>query len=188
MLKLVRPSWRISNVKHSMTESLYQFESVWQRADTTKRESVVLFLLNEAGLSETEAAKRSHQVVVVARDKNHDTAAICTAFPVHVESLGFRCFYYRSLVGKSHRSVGLRTHQLAKNLLLESYHFLNARFAAGHDPDVLGLYLEVENPKLKRIRNEAIWESDGVRAVFVGKTHLSEKHCRVCYFEGARIF
>lgn len=143
--------------------------------------------MHEAQLPLADAVERSQQLVAIAQTSAADIAATCTAFPIMIESLGFKCFYYRTFVGRRHRSIGLWSEQLAYRMLVKSYHLLNDRFRAGCDQDVLGVYLEIENPKIQKIRSEPVWQSGGVQFVYVGKTASQGKHCRAAYFDGARI-
>ena len=41
----------------------------------------------------------------------------------------------------------------------------------------------MENPSIRRNRNEAVWQDDGMNFVFIGKTP-DGKHQRVWYFDG----
>ncbi len=71
-------------------------------------------------------------------------------------------------------------------ILHESYRVLNQRYRDGLDRDVLGLYAEMENPSIRRNRNEAVWQDDGMNFVYIGKTP-DGKHQRVWYFGGRRV-
>ena len=165
----------------------YQFTTVWHRGEVKLRESATQFLVREARLSLSDAMERSRELLMVAYAPPSNIAATCTAFPVLVESLGVKCFYYRTFVGHRHRAHGLRSARLAYQLLLRSYRLLNERFVAGCDQDVVGIYLEIENPKIQRILDDAVWQSEGVRFTYIGKTSVRGKHCRIGYFDGARI-
>jgi len=165
----------------------YQLETVWPTPSEAVCDEIVNFWLTEGALPDRQsAADRARQLLVVARDESGNVAGVSTVFPTHVKRLGFACFYYRTFVGRGHRSIGLRSTRLWQQILLESYRALNERFRAGHDPEVLGIYMEIENPTVMRTLNEAIWNDRRMNVVFIGKTPAGH-HVRPWYFEGARI-
>jgi hypothetical protein len=165
----------------------YRLQTVWPEPSEAVREEVVQFWLTELPLSELAAVQeRAHQLLVVARDPDDRIAGVSTALRMHVEQLGFECFFYRTFVGREHRVRGLRSTGLFWDVLLESYRVLNDRFLRGCDPSVLGLYAEIENPSIMRVRNEVVWRESIMNAVFIGKAK-DGRHIRVQYFDGARI-
>jgi hypothetical protein len=143
--------------------------------------------MTELPSSELAATQeRAYQLLVVARDQQGNVAGVSTALRMHVVQLGFDCFFYRTFVGRAHRVRGIRSTGLVWKILQESYRLLNERFQQGNAPGVLGLYAEMENPSIMRVRNEAVWQEDGMNFVFIGKTQ-SGRHVRVWYFDGARV-
>jgi hypothetical protein len=72
----------------------------------------------------------------------------------------------------------LQSTELVWDILQESYRILNNRFHLGFDSDTLGLYAEMENPTIMRVRNKAVWQDNGMNFVFIGKTQ-NEQHIRV---------
>ena len=166
--------------------SAYQFETVWPTPSDVVREDVVDFWLSESALPYGRAIERAHQLLVVCRDASGAIAAVSTAVAIHVERLGVGMYYFRAFVGRAHRVRGLRSSQLAKELLLESYRVLNDRFQQQGDKDGLGLYFEIENRSAQRIRNELVWSDNGANVVFTGFLP-NGNHARVWYFEGARL-
>jgi hypothetical protein len=165
----------------------YRLEGVLSVPPETVRAEVVNFWLAESAIPDQAAAQqRAHQLLVVARAPDGRVAGVSTAVRMHVDHLGFECFYYRTFVGETHRTRGLCSTGLVWKILHESYRLLNKRFQCGDDPGVLGLYAEMENPSIMRCRNEAIWQEDGMNFVFIGKTQ-DGRHMRVWYFDGARV-
>lgn len=73
-----------------------------------------------------------------------------------------------------------------KKILKAAHVHLNERFVAGHDPDILGLYLQIENALIRRNRNDLIWTDEGLNVVFIGRNQQGH-HLRVSYFDGARM-
>lgn len=171
----------------STTDALtYRLDTVWPMLPDAVREEVVSFWLAESAIPDLVAQERAHQLLVVARDSSGRVVGVSTALRMHVEQLGFDCFYYRTFVGRAHRARGLRSTELFWNILRESYRLLNERFLQGSDPGVLGLYAEIENRSIMRVRNEAVWQESGMNVVYIGRTQ-DGRHLRVWYFDSARI-
>ena len=165
----------------------YQLEAVWPTPSVAVREDVINFWLAESALPNRPAAQeRAHQLLVVARDFEGQVAGVSTAVRTFVSQLGFECLYFRTFIGRAHRGHGLRTTRLFWKILLESYRFLNERFLDGCDPDVLGLYAEIENRSIMRNRSDLVWHDCGMNAVYIGRTP-DGRHIRVWYFDGARV-
>jgi hypothetical protein len=169
-----------STMDHSM-------ERAWPAPSEAVRQDVVRFWLTEAALPDLATAQaRSQQILVVARDSSDQIAGVSTAIRAFVPLLGFDCFYYRTYVGREHRVRGLRSTGVCWEILRESYGMLNERFVRGCNPDVLGLYAEIENQSLMRVTNEAIWQCRGMNVVYLGRKR-DGRHLRIWYFDGARI-
>jgi hypothetical protein len=165
----------------------YQLEAVWPTPSLAEREDVINFWLAESALANRAAAEqRAYQLLVVARNGEGQVAGVSTAVRTFVSQLGFDCFYYRTFVGRAHRGHGLRSTKLLWNIALESYRLLNQRFLQGCDPDVLGLYAEIESPSIMRNRSDLVWHDGGMNTVYIGRTP-DGRHIRVWYFDGARI-
>lgn len=174
-------------VTESVVQMQYQLEAVWPSPSEAVRDEVVAFWLAENAIPDVSIARqRAHQLIVVARDEGGKVAGVSTAVPTHVDQLGFDCFYYRTFVSPENRSAGLRSTGLARRILQESYHWLHDRFCEGCDSDVLGLYMEIENEKVMRHRNDAVWQENGMNVVYIGQTS-DGRHIRVWYFDGARV-
>ena len=170
-----------------MTDDRYCIEPVWQSASDELRESVVRFWHSEGALSgEAVAEKRVHELIVVAKTHDQKIAAVSTARKVLVHQLGLKAFYYRMFVGHQHRIKGLCSTDLVRRVLVKSYETLNDRYQHGHDQECAGLYMEIENPSIKRNRNETVWTDFGANVVFIGKTPKQD-HARIWYFDGSRV-
>jgi hypothetical protein len=171
----------------TVTTTDYQLEAVWPTPSPAVREDVVNFWLAESALPDRPVAEeRAPQLLVVARDFGGKVAGVSTAVPTFVPQLGFNCFFYRTFIGRAHRGHGLRSTGLLWNIALESYRFLNERFVEGCDPNVLGLYVEIESHSIMRNRNDLVWHDGGMNAVYIGRTP-DGRHIRVWYFDGAQI-
>jgi hypothetical protein len=156
-------------------------QAVWPAPTVQDQDDVVRFWLGEQAMSEPEARARAPQLLVIARDEAGCVMGVSTAVATWVERLGIRCFYYRTFVGQAHRARGV-----ARDILVASCNHLNQRFAQGIDPEVLGVFLDIENPALARVHNQAVWREGEFCFVFVGQTP-SGHQLRVAYFDEAKI-
>ena len=165
----------------------YRLEPVWPTPTADVQQDVVRFWLAESALPSLASAQaRAPELLVVARDPNGQIAGVSTAVRVFVSQLGFECFYYRTFVGRAHRARGLLSTGVFWSLLRTSYGVLNERFRHGRDPGVLGIYAEIENASLMRVCEEAVWQDQGMNAVYIGRTP-DGRHVRVWYFDSARV-
>ena len=164
----------------------YSCETVWPNPSDATRADVVDFWIQESALPMGKAIERAEQLLVVCRALDGKVSAVSTVVPSEISTLGLRCFYFRAFVGRDHRTKGLRASHLIYRLIRQSYDALNERFQTGIDPDVVGLYLEVENRSVQRHRNELIWTDLGANIIFVGRLP-DGRHARVWYFENAKI-
>lgn len=162
-----------------------ELQTVWPDPPQSVQNEVIQFWLSEQAMTEGAANDRATQLLVVARNTTGELAGVSTATPTWVERLKLKCFYFRTFVGKSNRTRGLRANDLVKLILRQSFDVLNARHDEGIDGDVCGIYLEVQNASVLRHRREAVWTDLGANIVFIGGTP-SGGHARVWYFDGAR--
>ncbi len=165
----------------------YHLEAVHPEPSTQLQSEAIAFWRENGALDDSEAAaRRAKQLLVVARDAEGQLIGVSTCQPTMIDRLGFPCFYYRSFIGKQHRSHGLRGLKLAQKILTAAHKHLNNRFLEGCDPNVLGLYLQVESESIRRNRNDLIWTDDGMNCVYIGRNE-SGHHLRAYYFDGARM-
>ena len=146
--------------------SKYTIEPVWPSPAADLRQAVVLFWASESAVAAQDAESRSQQLVCVAKTSTGEVAGVSTAYPKLVPHLGFPCFFYRSFVGRGHRTSGLKSTDLVRRLLYDSYRHLNERFLEGSQSNVLGLFLEVENRMVMQRRRELVWTDFGANVVF----------------------
>jgi len=159
--------------------------SVWPDPDEEAREKVVKFWTDNGVFSADnieQANQRARQLLVMAVDDQGTIAGVSTAFKHQIDQLGFPCFYYRTFVAPEHRKLWM----LSKELFHASYDALNQRFLDKHDPECLGVFLELQNEMLMRHLKYAVWEADGMNVVYVGRSAQGQ-HRRVWYFEGAKV-
>ena len=163
-----------------LTTDTYTVENVWEEKPEALKEEIIDFWLEERALgSREQAEKRVNQVVFVARDSFGEIAGICTAYPQQNLQLRHNFYHYRTFVAAAHRKgmIGIR-------LLVEARDYFNGRFTQGHNPDIIGIILEIENKEISRRFTEAIWSQTGF--IFIGYNHRND-HVRVYYFDEAHI-
>ena len=167
--------------------SIYGVDIVWPCPTKEVRDQVIEFWRAEGALHDPERARqRAQELIVVGRTLDQKVAAVSTARRVVVQQLDLKCFYYRMFVGGSYRTAGIRSTDLVRSILLESYRTLNERFQRGYDPEFVGIYMEIENESVKRHRNQTVWTDFGANVVYIGKTSKGH-HARVWYFDDSRI-
>jgi hypothetical protein len=156
----------------------YTIQPVWNIVtDDISKEIIQFWSETKAILSDEQRRKRVKQVALIARGPNQKVVGVITTFRRMNSQLGHYFYYLRGMVHTEHEHEGVG------RLLSEGTKaFFNNRFKEGEDSDVIGLFMEVENVYLKTHRNHG--NSEGF--IFVGK-NLRGDHCRVYYFEGARI-
>lgn len=165
----------------------YTLHAVWPEPDQATQTDAIRFWENEGAIdSPQERRDRAKELLVVARGVRNQIVALSTATPRFVKQLGFECFTYRTFTGRKNRGTGLRGSDVLTTLYRDSYRHLDARFQQGHDPNVLGLYFEIENPALARYLNRLVWCEYDVDVIYLG---ISERGLpqRVSYFQNARL-
>jgi hypothetical protein len=163
----------------------YKVETLWSDVGGTVRptrdirEEVIQFWLAERALrTRPQAEQRANQVILVAwRDQR--VVAVATCYRQRVEMLNHDFYSFRCFVGRAHRQ-----HNLGAVLIVQARDFLNERFRRGEDPDVIGMHVVVENEKLMKMRNQAVWPIS--KFVYIGRNERGQ-HLRVYYFDGARV-
>ena len=157
----------------------YELQNVWREKTDRVREEIVDFWIAKGALRSREMAlKRVDQVVLLVRYQG-TIAAVSTAFRKRHERVGHDFYNFRCFVEKGHRQS-----VLGMALLLSVRDYLNARFVSGEDTSAVGLQVEIENEKIKRLRNQGLWPKSGL--MYMGKNERGD-HVRICYFDGARI-
>lgn len=143
-------------------------------------DQAIALWLEQKVLTETQATNRAQELLFVAADERDGRiAGVCTTYLSTPPAMKLPLWHFRTFVAPEYRRNDVAFHMLH---LAIDYH--EARFTGGVDSRGRGLYMEIENPVIKRCRNEAVWPSSGM--VFVGCSARGD-HCRVRYFPGARI-
>ncbi len=158
----------------------YAVEVVWQSKNEALLAEVVTFWLEQAALtSKEEAEKRAPQVACVVRAVSGKLAGVSTVYQQRHLRFGVEFHYFRCFVAKEHRGANL-----SPLLLYEVSVHLESRFKQGHDPQVIGVFMEIQNDQVQRNMNQAVWPY--LPFVYTGRNARGD-HERVYYFDGVRI-
>jgi hypothetical protein len=144
--------------------------------DAATPDDVLGLWAREGAVSEAEAQRRVHQVLMVALDPNDMVAAVSSVYLQRNPQVGLDLFYYRTYVANEHR-MG----HLSVRLLWATRDHLRERFESGEDTRAPGMIMEVENELLKTYFNRAFWVISDF--FFIGETERGA-HVRVHYFPG----
>ena len=157
----------------------YELENVWAHKDSALRSEIVDFWIASGALRSRErAGARVDQVIFVVR-RAGSIAGVSTVFRKRDERIGQEFYNFRCFVAEEDRR-----YNLGAVLLVTVRDYLNERFVSGEDTSAVGMLVEIENERLKRKRNQAVWPISGM--VYVGNNRRGD-HVRVWYFTGARI-
>ena len=155
-------------------------ENVWEGKTAELREEIIRFWMQTGALEDRErAVERVEQVMFIVRHPEGGIAGVSTVFRRLHRELDNTFYFFRCFVAEEHRQ-----YNLGVVLLVAARDFLNERYVAGSDTSAIGMMVEVENERLRRIRNQAVWPLSGF--VYIGKNPRGD-HLRVYYFHGARI-
>ena len=158
----------------------YRLENVCQNKTAGLKNEIIDYWLQARALqTREEAQKRVDQVIFIVRFTNDDIVAVSTVYKQFNKQLSNNFFFFRCFVSREHRHFNL-----GAVLIVNVRDFLNERFVRKTDTDAIGMFVVIENERLKKKRNQAIWPYS--KCVFVGKNARGD-HLRVFYFDGARI-
>jgi GNAT superfamily N-acetyltransferase len=156
----------------------YSFDRFTDGPDEAAGEEIIALWSRHGAVPDIEAArKRLRQVVTIARDTGGAVVGVCTAPVRDVPRFRCRLYFYRSFVSPEARQAGVAT-----ELLAQARDHLESLFA--QRPKVQGIYMQIENEHIKRVKNDAIWKR--TRFVFVGFNDGGD-HLRVYWFADAKI-
>lgn len=158
----------------------YALELVWEEKSEALRREIVAFWLEHGALPSQQAAEaRASQVACVVRDASGALCGVSTVYQQVHPRFGVAFHYFRCFVAAEHRRANL-----ASNLVIAVARYFEERFKAGHDPEVLGVFMEVQNAFVQKNMNQAVWPI--VPFVFVGRNQRGDQE-RVFFFEGAQL-
>ncbi len=158
----------------------YSTEIVWEgKSEALLREIVDFWIAHQALPSKEAAEQRAPQVVCVARDSTGALAAVSTIYRQVHPRFGVAFHFFRCFVAPEHRRTSLAT-----LMIYEVTVYLEGRFKAGKDADVLGIFMEIQNEAVHKTMNQAVWPYFAY--TYTGKSQRGAME-RVYYFPGARI-
>ncbi len=157
----------------------YRLENVWKHKSTEIQESIITFWISEGILSAQQARQRVNQVFMVALDMEERIIGVNTVYKQHNQQLKNHLYYYRTFISPKGRKS-----QIVVDMLLAAKDYLEARYLDNKDTEVIGIFLEVENAKLKNRLKQAIWP--GSNFIYIGENQRGN-HLRVYYFKNAMI-
>lgn len=154
-------------------------ENVWGRPVSAFRDDVLSFWKRHGGPVGDVAEQRLKQLVYVVRNESGAVVGASTAFKGYVKQLRNHFFIFRLMIAPESRIPGLTS-----RLLVSTREYLELIHQQEGQDIPIGLLTVVQNEKLKKFRNEAIWPAS--KMVYIGNTPEGH-HIRVYYFKGARI-
>lgn len=166
-------------MQQRVLDSRYRIER-FSETDQVDESDVIGFWSSEAvPLSPAQAEERAREVLFVALHESDGLVGLCTTYLDNCAQLRMPLWHYRTFIGDAHREADLAYH-----LLHHSRDYLRRQFSSGADSRAAGMLIEVENPLIKKFRNEAVWPTS--RFAFIGENERGD-HRRVYYFPGARV-
>ncbi len=158
------------------------FENLWKKDETEWLSKIQqLWKRNFPMMPEHILSQRVHEVAFAVTTANGEVVAVSTAYKTYIEQLKHHLYGFRCFVDPAYRVPGLTTKILVKTRDWLEEIYLND----GPESDrCIGVITMVENERLMKHRNEAIWRGSGM--VYIGNTPQG-KHLRVYYFKKALI-
>ena len=158
------------------------FENLWKKNDEAiHSKTKELWKKNFPAMPEQTVEERIHQVVFAITTTDGKFVGISTAYKAYLDQLKHNYYAFRCFIEPGYRVPGLTTKLIVKtrDWLEEIYH------EDGDEQDrCIGMITLVENERILKVRNEAIWRGSGM--VYIGNTP-SGKHLRAYYFKKALI-
>jgi hypothetical protein len=159
------------------------FVELWPHAGEGEHEPALLrFWSEEKAFADiADARRRLREVVLYARDRDGEVAAVCTAVPMILPRLGEPMYYYRCLIGQAWRSTQLVMAMLRRAcVVLEDY-------AVAQAYPCIGIVLELENDAFGKSLDSPVWPNPEQRGfVYIGKSRHG-LDLRIAYFRGSRL-
>lgn len=142
-------------------------------------EEAVRLWVAEAELEESEARRRTAEIVRVGIGPDGELCGVSTAYREHNPKVGVELWHIRAFVTPTERLSNLAT-----NLLTGAWEDVSGRYASGEDRAAAGAAIEIENLDVAEAFPEPIWSP--TLFAFVGK-RADGAHVRVRWFEGAEL-
>ena len=158
----------------------FEFINVWKKINSDQKSEIQEFWKNQKALpQDADVESRLEQVVFIVKHNSQGFAGVCTALPTIVQNLGFRMYFFRTLIHPE-----FRQNQLAKELLYKTRVFLNDVTDTSDPNSCKGIILESENPIINKVKNETVWPYSGM--IYIGRSQKGNP-IRIHYFDNTRI-
>lgn len=157
----------------------FTYHAGWTQLTEPDAEDLIEFWQRENALPRAQDPRqRVSQVVMFARDRQGEIAAVGTALPQLPPQLAQPVYYYRSYVAPAWRQT-----RVVYNLLRKSVRLLEED-ARAHDWPCIGVLLELENKRFGEAGRMPVWPR--IDFVYVGRSPRGLE-CRVHWFRQARL-
>ena len=158
------------------------FENLWQKKDLPVGAEVKkLWKKNFPSFTDDQLNTRLQQVVFALRTEDGKVVGVSTAHKAYIEQLKNRMYNFRCFIDPEHRIPGLTS-----TLLVKTRDLLEERYLTDGEDDTrcIGMITLVENERIMKYRNEAIWPAS--KMVYIGNSPKGF-HIRAYYFKKALI-
>jgi hypothetical protein len=141
-----------------------------------------LLVTTDCGIAcsdEVEAARRVHQIRLVATHRDDGVVGVSSLYLQRSDQLRMSLWHYRTYIAPRHRMSNL-----AAQLIFRNRDEMEERFVGGEDTRAGGLLFELEHQRMQHYFNKALWLPADF--TFIGENEWGH-HVRVHYFPGATV-
>lgn len=157
------------------------FENLWQKNSPVHENVKQLWKKHFPSLTEQQMEARLPQVVFALRTEDGEVVGVSTAHKAYIQQLKNRLYNFRCFIDPHYRIPGLASTLLVKTRdWLEKIH----RADGLEEERCIGMITLVENVRIMKFRNEAIWPAS--KMVYIGNSPKGYP-IRVYYFKKAMI-
>ena len=157
-----------------------EIKNVWGKVEgDLQREILGFWQQNNLLPTGVDPVERSRQAVLTVRSEGK-IVGLTSADLIQFRQLNDNIFYmFRLAVLPAFRLPGIES-----KLIVESQTILEEFAKTQSTNKAIGVLVFVESPRLREMRNEAVWPAS--KMVYIGSDKQG-RHIRVCYFKGATI-
>jgi hypothetical protein len=147
--------------------------------DVSPEDVIGLWAREGAVPDEVEAARRVHQIRLVATHRDDGVVGVSSLYLQRSHQLRMSLWHYRTYIASRHRMSNL-----AAQLIFRNRDEMEERFVGGEDTRAGGLLFELEHQRMQHYFNKALWLP--ANFTFIGENEWGH-HVRVHYFPGATV-
>ncbi len=151
-------------MKHTLPE--LNFENLWMKKESPFHPKVIkMWKKNFPEMATETLSERLSQVVYVVCTNQHEVVGVSTSFKAYIPHLKHHLYNYRCFIDPEFRIPGLTS-----KLTVATRDFLEKIHTSDGPPDTqcIGMITLVENDRIRKFRNEAIWPASNM--VYIGNT------------------